>query len=91
MKVTRIEIKPLSNNREVGRLADCTIVLDDCLQVNHIHIIKGTKGLFVSFPNTGETRLVNNQRRFSDIVHPVNTELRSHIEEAILSKYREMN
>ena len=48
MKVTRVKIFEGKGNI----LANMNITLDDCLAVNGIKVIEGTKGRFISFPQT---------------------------------------
>jgi stage V sporulation protein G len=50
--------------------------------VQEISVIKGTGGLFISFPN--RTQSEGTQR---DIAFPVNAETRDMIEEAVLAEY----
>ena len=61
-----------------------SVLLDDSFAVHDIRIIEGEKGLFIAMPSkktpTGDYR---------DIAHPINPEVRSMFEEAILKAYEE--
>ena len=61
-----------------------SVNVDDSFAVHDIRIIEGEKGLFIAMPSkktpTGEYR---------DIAHPINPEVRSMFEEAILKAYNE--
>lgn len=80
MKITEVKVYPAKDG---GRLkAYATIVLDDCFIVRDLKIIDGNKGLFVSMPSRkrkGGT--------FRDIAHPLNSEMRKLIEDAVLKTY----
>lgn len=89
MEVTRVVIqnyKPV----EFGVCASARITLDDVLVIHQIQIVNGKKGLFVAYPNGGNTYLVDKEskkRKFRDIVHPCNEELREHITDKVLEAY----
>lgn len=85
MKVTNVTIHNIDKNSKIR--ATCSITLDDMLRIHHIHVIEGDKGLFIGFPNTGEMKLYRNGKRFLDIVHPCNEELRREITDAVITKY----
>ena len=90
MKVTDVKIDKYEP-KDTGICADCTITLDNCLRIHHIHVINGAKGMFVAFPNTGDMKKFANSKLFVDIVHPVNSSLRAHIEEHVLRAYNDMS
>jgi stage V sporulation protein G len=61
------------------------ICLDDYFPVHDIRVIKGSTGLFISFPN--RTQSEGGQR---DIAFPVNAETRNMIEQAVLAEYEKV-
>lgn len=80
MKITEVKVYPA---RENGRLkAYATIVFDDSFIVRDLKIIDGNKGLFVSMPSRKRK-----DGSFRDIVHPLNSEMRKEIEEAVIKQY----
>lgn len=84
MKVTRVKIF----EGRGGILANMNITLDDCLAINGIKVIKGKKGIFISFPQTSyEDRDGNTQYR--DIVFPCTKEARAALDRVLMKKYEE--
>ncbi|WP_350343730.1 septation regulator SpoVG [Proteinivorax tanatarense] len=81
MKVTDIRIRRV--NKEGKMKAIVSVTFDDEFVVHDIRVIEGTNGFFVAMPsrkgNDGEHR---------DIAHPIKTETRSMIQEAVLEAYR---
>ena len=65
MKVTRVKIF----EGRGGILANMNITLDDCLAINGIKVIKGKKGIFISFPQTSYKDKDGNTQ-YRDIVFP---------------------
>ena len=59
-----------------------TIVIDNAFAIHDIRIIEGDNGLFIAMPSrktaTGEYR---------DIAHPINTDIRTMFQSAILEEY----
>jgi len=81
MKITEVKVYPA---KEGGRLkAYATVVFDDCFIVRDLKIIEGHKGLFVSMPSRRRK-----DGTFRDIVHPLNSETRTQIEEHIVNEYK---
>lgn len=83
MEITNVRICIIANNTRLKGLA--TIVISDCFVVNELRIIEGREGLFVAMPSR---RLKDGS--YKDIAHPINTETRRLVEDAVLSKFREM-
>jgi len=80
MKITEVKVFPAKEN---GRLkAYATIVFDNDFIVRDLKIIEGNKGLFVSMPSRRRK-----DGSFRDIVHPLNSETRSMIEQNIIAEY----
>jgi len=80
MEITEIKVFP---TRDGGRLkAYATIVFDNCFIIRDLKVIEGQKGLFVSMPSRKRK-----DGSFRDIVHPLNVEMRSKIEQSIIEEY----
>lgn len=79
MQITEVKIYPTS---EEMLKAYASICFDDCFLVHDIRVIKGSTGLFISFPN--RTQSEGGQR---DIAFPANAETRNIIEQAVLAEY----
>ena len=83
MEITSVKIRKVE--KEGSRMKGiASILLDDSFAVHDIRIIEGDNGLFIAMPSrktaTGGYR---------DIAHPINPEVRSMFEEAILKAYEE--
>ncbi|MBD9105056.1 septation regulator SpoVG [bacterium] len=83
MKITSVNVRKIE--KEGSRMKGiASVLLDDSFAVHDIRIIEGEKGLFIAMPSkktpTGDYR---------DIAHPINPEVRSMFEEAILKAYEE--
>lgn len=83
MKITSVNVRKIE--KEGSRMKGiASVLLDDSFAVHDIRIIEGEKGLFIAMPSkktpTGDYR---------DIAHPINPEVRSMFEEAILKAYDE--
>lgn len=79
MEITEIKVYPVN---EAGRLkAYATMVFDDCFIVRDLKVIEGDKGLFVSMPSR------RRKDGFRDIVHPLNSETRTLIENKVVEEY----
>lgn len=80
MKITEVKVYPA---KEGGRLkAYATIVFENCFIVRDLKVIEGNKGLFVSMPSRRRK-----DGTFRDIVHPLNSEMRSMIEESVIKEF----
>ena len=64
--------------------AVASITIDDCFVVHDIKVIDGTDGLFIAMPSRKTS-----DGEFKDIAHPLNTETREALKNAILSAYAE--
>ena len=83
MKITSVSVRKIE--KEGSRMKGiASILIDDSFAVHDIRIIEGDNGLFIAMPSrktaTGGYR---------DIAHPINPEVRSMFEEAILKAYEE--
>ena len=83
MKITSVNVRKI--DKEGSRMKGiASVLLDDSFAVHDIRIIEREKGLFIAMPSkktpTGDYR---------DIAHPINPEVRSMFEEAILKAYEE--
>lgn len=87
MEVTRVKIDRLTPDRQVK--ATATIVLDDVLCVHQLRVVEGKNGLFVGFPNGGSYTMVDGRKRYVDIVHTFDEQLRERIQNSILEKYEQ--
>lgn len=84
MKVTRVKIFVGKGNI----LANMNITLDDCLAVNGIKVIEGSKGRFISFPQTSYKDKAGNTQ-YRDIVFPCTKEARAALDRVLMKKYED--
>jgi stage V sporulation protein G len=83
MKITEVKVYPA---KESGRLkAYATIVFNNSFIVRDLKIIEGHKGLFVSMPSRRRK-----DGSFKDIVHPLNSEMRSLMEQTIIDEFNKL-
>ena len=83
MKITTVNVRKIE--KEGSRMKGiASVLLDDSFAVHDIRIIEGEKGLFIAMPSK---KTPNGGYR--DIAHPINPEVRSMFEEAILKAYEE--
>ena len=82
MKITDIRIRKTSTEGKMRAVVSVTF--DDTFVVHDIKIIDGNEKMFVAMPSrktpTGE---------FKDIVHPITSEMREELQNAIIAKYEE--
>ncbi|HCC00255.1 MAG TPA: septation protein SpoVG [Ruminococcaceae bacterium] len=83
MNITDIKIRKLFSEGKVKAIV--SIILDGEFAVHDLKIIKGVERLFVAMPNRR-----SEDGRFQDIVHPISSDARMQIEEAVLGKYKEV-
>ena len=86
MIVTKIVTNSISP-QERGVCGEFTVTLDDALCIHKVLVVNGSKGLLITFPNTGEMKRYNRAKRYADLVHPTNNTLRQHIQTEVLKYY----
>jgi stage V sporulation protein G len=82
MQITQVNIRTANEHLVKGYV---DIVFDNCFMIEEIRIIKGPRGLLISFPAK--------KRRdgtYWDIAFPANSETRRMIEQAILAEYEKV-
>ena len=81
MKISDIRIR-LVTKYDSKLKAVASITIDECFVVHDIKVIEGKEGYFISMPSRKTP-----DGEYKDIVHPINTETRELIREAILNAY----
>lgn len=81
MQITDIRLRLMENGGKMKAVASVTF--DEEFVVHDIKVIDGENGLFIAMPSKriGE--------EYKDIAHPLNSQTRVRIGEAILAKYNE--
>lgn len=79
MEITDVRVFPVN---EMKVKAYASIVIDDCFIVRDLKIISGENKLFVAMPSK---KMKDGSYR--DLVHPLNNDMRQHIEISVLEAY----
>lgn len=83
MKITDIRIRKIE--KESGKMkAVASVTFDEEFVVHDIKVIEGDKGLFIAMPSRKTA-----DSEFKDIAHPIKSEMRAELQDAILEKYKE--
>jgi stage V sporulation protein G len=81
MEVTDVRLRRVNTEGRMRAIA--SITLDQEFVVHDIRVIDGNNGLFVAMPSKRTP-----DGEFRDIAHPINSNTRSKIQEAVLEEYR---
>ncbi len=82
MQISDIRIRVVS--KESKMKAVVSITFDDAFVIHDIKVIEGEKGLFIAMPSKKTP-----DGEYRDIAHPINMDMRTDIQEAVLAKYKE--
>ncbi len=80
MKITDVRIRRLTYEGKMRAIVSVTF--NDQFVIHDLRVIEGSNGLFVAMPSK---RTPSGQ--FRDIAHPIKTEMRAYVEEAVLDYY----
>ncbi len=80
MEITKVNLRLVENMNKVRAIASVTF--DDEFVVNDIRLVEGDKGFFVAMPSR---KLPDGN--YKDVAHPIKTEIRKKIQEAVLAEY----
>ena len=81
MEITEVKVFPVTDGEKLKAYA--TIVFDNAFIIRDLKVIEGIKGLFVSMPSRKRK-----DGTFRDVVHPLNVETRSMIEDRVVHEYK---
>ncbi len=82
MKITDIKVRKMAAEGKMKAIVSVT--LDNMLVIHDIKVIEGQEKMFVAMPSRK-----NAEGEYKDIVHPITSEMREYIQNAILDKYQE--
>ena len=82
MEITDIRIKKVSTDSRMKAVASVTF--DNAFVVHDIKLIEGQDKLFTAMPS----RKIS-ETEYKDIAHPINSQMREHLENAIIERYKE--
>ncbi len=82
MKISDVRVR-IVQKQDSKLKAVASITIDDCFVIHDIKVIEGTEGYFIAMPSrkTGEGE-------YKDIAHPINTETRQEVINAVLEAYK---
>lgn len=80
MEITSITIRKMGGEGKMKAIVSVTF--DHCFVVHDIKVIEGNNGYFIAMPSRR-----TQDGEFKDIVHPINSEFREKMSEAVLGKY----
>ncbi len=83
MTITDVRIRKLPDEGKMKAIVSVTF--DDQIVIHDIKIIQGAESLFIAMPSR---KLPNGE--FRDIAHPINSETRKLVEDAVFEKYNEI-
>ncbi|SET78886.1 stage V sporulation protein G [Oceanobacillus limi] len=81
MEVTDVRLRRVNTEGRMRAIA--SITLDQEFVVHDIRVIDGNNGLFVAMPSKRTP-----DGEFRDIAHPINSNTRGKIQDAVLEEYR---
>ena len=82
MNITDVRIRKVEKEGKMKAVVSITI--DNEFAVHDIKIIEGEKGLFIAMPSRR-----NAEGEYRDVAHPINSDVRQHIQQLIMDKYEE--
>ena len=80
MQITDVRIRKIAAEGKMKAIVSVTF--DNEFVVHDINVIEGQNGLFIAMPSRKTP-----DGEFKDIAHPINTDTREKIQEAILTEY----
>ncbi len=84
MTVTDVRVRKLNNEGKMKAIVSVTF--DEEFVVHDIKIIEGQNGLFIAMPSR---KLADGE--FRDIAHPINSQTRLKIQEAVFTEYEKIS
>lgn len=82
MKVTDVRLRKIQTDGRMKALV--SITLDDAFVIHDLRVIEGNSGLFVAMPSKRTP-----DGEFRDIAHPINSDMRQEIQDAVMKVYDE--
>jgi len=82
VKVTDVRLRKIDADGRMKALV--SITLDEAFVIHDLRVIEGNSGLFVAMPSKRTP-----DGEFRDIAHPINSEMRQEIQQAVMKVYDE--
>lgn len=83
MQITDVRLRKV-NNQDTRMKALVSITFDDSFVIHDLRVIEGNNGLFVAMPSKRTP-----DGEFRDIAHPINSDMRQHVQEEIMKVYED--
>lgn len=83
MKITDVRLRKV-NNQDTRMKALVSITFEGSFVIHDLRVIEGNNGLFVAMPSKRTP-----DGEFRDIAHPINSDMRQHVQEEIMRVYEE--
>lgn len=83
MNITDVRVR-LVQKEDSKLKAVATITLDDAFAIHDIKVIQGADECFIAMPSRK-----TNDGEYRDIAHPINTQAREQLKQAILKAYND--
>ena len=84
MEITNVRIFRAKKRGPV--LAYANVILDNQFIIRGVTLLETEKGRFISMPSR---RLRDGERHFRDVCHPLNSDIRTKLTEAVFEAYKE--
>lgn len=81
MKISDVRIRIVSKT-DIKLKAVASVTFDDCFVVHDIKVLSSDDGEFIAMPSRK-----TNDGEYKDIAHPLNSETREALKQAVLSAY----
>lgn len=82
MKISDVRVR-IVQKEDIKLKAVASITIDDCFVIHDIKVIEGNEGYFVAMPSRK-----TNDGEYKDIAHPINTETRQAVIDAVLDAFK---
>lgn len=83
MKITDVNVLKVNSDNKASRMRGiASITIDDCFVVHDLKILEKEGELFIVMPSE-----VTREGNFKDIAHPINSETRAMIQNAVIEEY----
>lgn len=83
MKITDVRLRKV-NNQDTRMKALVSVTFEESFVIHDLRVIDGNNGLFVAMPSKRTP-----DGEFRDIAHPINSEMRQHVQEEVMRVYEE--
>ena len=82
MKISDVRVR-IVQKEDIKLKAVASITIEDCFVIHDIKVIEGNDGYFVAMPSRKTS-----DGEYKDIAHPINTETRQMVIDAVLDAFK---